>query len=79
MDSNGLQDKLQLQLSELEMLNAMFPNPGELELTDPGAVSDINDFLSGRCGLQELTKLSYTIRIIVQQVFYFSPLGRFWS
>ena len=68
MEDSKVRDNLQLQLSELEMLNSMFPNPGELELVDPGAVSDINDFLSGRCGLQDLTKLSYTIRLNVQEV-----------
>jgi len=54
---------LEMQLSELEMLNSMFPNDGELKLSDPGAISDIQDFLAGKCSSTDLTTLSFTIHL----------------
>lgn len=68
MDDEVFRSVLELQLSELEMLNSMFPNEGELELTDPGAISDIQDFLKGNCSRKDLTKLIYTIHLEIQGV-----------
>ena len=59
---------LELQLSELEMLNSMFPNDGELELADPGVISDIQDFLQGKLDRRELSKLQYSINLNTQGV-----------
>jgi hypothetical protein len=59
---------LELQLSELEMLNSMFPNDGELELADPGVISDIQDYLQGKLDISELSKLQYTVNLNVQGV-----------
>ena len=61
---------LELQLSELEMLNSMFPNDGELELADPGVISDIQDFLQGKLDRSELSKLQYTINLNTQGVLH---------
>ena len=56
-------ESLQLQLSELEMLISMFPNEGDLCVTDPGVVSEIQDFLSGKFELSDVQKLEYTIHL----------------
>ena len=36
---------LALHLEELEMLQAMFSNPGEFHLHDPALIADYHDFL----------------------------------
>ena len=59
---------LELQLSELEMLNSMFPNNGELELADPGVISDIQDYLQEKLDIFEVSKLQYTVNLNVQGV-----------
>ena len=56
-------ESLQLQLSELEMLISMFPNEGDLCVTDPGVVSEIQDFLSAKFELSDVQKLEYTIHL----------------
>lgn len=64
MDSNeNLIQNVELQLSELEMLNSMFSNPGELELIDNGVIPDLHDFLSGNLNRDSLPKLEYTINL----------------
>lgn len=64
MDSNdSLAQNVELQLSELEMLNSMFPNQGELELVDPGVITDLQDFLLGKLEREKLSKLEYTINL----------------
>lgn len=52
---------LELQLSELEMLSSMFPNEGEFQITDPGVVSDMQDFIAGNIDLSEVPKLEYLL------------------
>lgn len=64
MDSNdSLAQNVELQLSEFEMLNSMFPNEGEIVLTDPGVITDFQDFLSGKLERGKLSKLEYTINL----------------
>lgn len=46
MDNNRLVLNLQSQLSELEMLQSMFYNPGEIRIDDPLALKDITDFIN---------------------------------
>ncbi|XP_031570422.1 RWD domain-containing protein 2A-like [Actinia tenebrosa] len=41
-------DSLQLQLSEVEMLQSMFPNEEEFRLEDPGVLVDVQEFISRR-------------------------------
>ena len=69
MDSNShVENNIELQLSELEMLSSMFPNKDELELTDPGVISDLNDFLSGKVGRENISKLEYNINLNILEV-----------
>lgn len=69
MDSKSdVEKNIELQLSELEMLNSMFPNEGEVEMTDPGAISDLHDFLSGNLERNKLPKLEYVINLNVEGV-----------
>lgn len=69
MDSNSdVENNIELQLSELEMLSSMFPNKGELELIDPGVISDLHDFLSGKLGRDKISKLEYNINLHIMEV-----------
>lgn len=69
MDSNNHVEKcIELQLSEFEMLGSMFPNMGELELTDPGVISDLQDFLAGRLPRDKISKLEYNINLTIMEV-----------
>jgi hypothetical protein len=69
MDSNShVENNIELQLSELEMLGSMFPNKDELELTDPEVISDLNDFLSGKLGRENISKLEYNINLNILEV-----------
>jgi hypothetical protein len=69
MDSNSdVENNIELQLSELEMLGSMFPNKGELELIDPGVISDLHDFLSGKLGRDKVPKLEYNINLNIIEV-----------
>ena len=43
---------LELQLSEVEMLQSMYPD--ELSLDDPMALSDIQDFINGKIDYDSL-------------------------
>ncbi|XP_046458667.1 RWD domain-containing protein 2A-like [Daphnia pulex] len=68
MDSNSdVENNIELQLSELEMLGSMFPNKGELELIDPGVISDLHDFLSGKLGRDKVPKLEYNINLNIME------------
>jgi len=70
MEVFDIYESLQLQLSELEMLISMFPNEGELCLTDPAVVSEIQDFLSKTIAQNDVQKLEYTIHLNVQGVIF---------
>ena len=60
MDHQELSETCQLQLTELEMLAAMFPQPGELKVIDPAAVAEMTEFVEGT--FRELpARLDYTI------------------
>lgn len=68
MDSNNhVENCIELQLSEFEMLGSMFPNMGELELTDPGVISDLQDFLAGRLPRDKISKLEYNINLTIME------------
>ncbi|KAF5296234.1 hypothetical protein FQA39_LY12571 [Lamprigera yunnana] len=47
LDNARLMENLKIQLSELEMLQSMFCNPGELRIDDVTALNDIQDFTNG--------------------------------
>ncbi|KAG8221846.1 hypothetical protein J437_LFUL003222 [Ladona fulva] len=48
VDKSDLEEMLRLQLSELEMLQSMFPNPGEFCVDDYSIIADINEFVEGK-------------------------------
>ena len=69
MDSNNhVAQNVELQLSEIEMLNSMFSNAGELKITDPGVISDLQDFLSGKLERENLSKLEFSINLDIMEV-----------
>ncbi|XP_041368981.1 RWD domain-containing protein 2B-like [Gigantopelta aegis] len=59
-----LKDLLELQLSEVEMLASMFPNPGEFSLDSRSALADVQAFVEGKIQYQYLrTRIGFTVRI----------------
>ncbi|XP_043219175.1 RWD domain-containing protein 2B-like isoform X2 [Amphibalanus amphitrite] len=60
MDHQELAETCQLQLTELEMLAAMFPQPGELKVIDPAAVAEMTEFVEGSLH-DPPARLDYTI------------------
>lgn len=50
-DKSDYDETLRIQLNELEMLESMFPNPGEFSIYDYSVIADINDFLDGKTSL----------------------------
>jgi hypothetical protein len=79
MDSNSdVENNIELQLSELEMLGSMFPNKGELELIDPGVISDLHDFLSGKLGRDKVPKLEYNINLNIIEVRIFKTKKKYF-
>uniref|UniRef100_A0A1B6MR14 RWD domain-containing protein n=1 Tax=Graphocephala atropunctata TaxID=36148 RepID=A0A1B6MR14_9HEMI len=49
VDKSELEEMLRIQLEEVEMLKSMFSNPGEFEIYDHSVITDINDFVEGKC------------------------------
>ena len=57
-------ETLQLQLAEIEMLESMFPNTGELRLDDTMAAINIQAFLDGKMKYDYLhTRFGFTLKI----------------
>ena len=57
---------LTLQLAEIEMLQSMFPQPGELELDDPLVVGIMQTFVEERKPVDTLNdRISFTLNIDV--------------
>jgi len=55
---------LELQLSEIEMIRSMFPNPGEVILDDEAAVDEIRTFLDGKIDYDSLSlRLGFTLKV----------------
>lgn len=48
LEQAELVSMIELQLSEVDMLQSMFPGPRELILDDPSVISDLRDFVEGR-------------------------------
>ncbi|KAL4230146.1 RWD domain-containing protein 2B [Mactra antiquata] len=60
-------EMLQLQLSEVEMLQSMFPGDNELKLDDVTALEDIQRFVDGKFKYEYLhSRLGFTITIAVE-------------
>lgn len=63
-DGNSLQMSLDLQLSEVEMLNSMFPGGEEFQLDDPCAVVDVQSYVNSEIPYDELhCRIGFTINL----------------
>ena len=67
IDHQELAELCQLQLTELEMLAAMFPQAGELKVIDPAAVAEMTEFVEGSLH-EPPARLDYTIAFQTEQV-----------
>ncbi|XP_068082861.1 RWD domain-containing protein 2A isoform X2 [Anabrus simplex] len=67
VDNGNLDEMLRIQLSELEMLQSMFSNPGEFCVDDYSVIADINEFVDGRCNLYP-PRLDFTINLFIDKV-----------
>lgn len=63
MEQRNLSENLSLQLAEVEMLSSMYPRNDEFKLLGAHAVSEIRDFLDGKCNeVSASLDLNFTIR-----------------
>lgn len=61
----NISEMLELQLSEIDMISSMFPNPGELRLDDSSAVPSIKAFLDGKIKYEDLlVRIGFTLKIV---------------
>ncbi|KAF4523106.1 hypothetical protein B566_EDAN003120 [Ephemera danica] len=67
VDKSDVEEMLRIQLSELEMLQSMFSNPGEFCMDDYGALADIHEYIEGRCTVLP-PQLDFTIKLILEAV-----------
>lgn len=67
VDNGNLEEMLRLQLSEVEMLQSIFPNPGEFCVCDYSVIADINEFLDGKCSFYP-SRLDFTINLVIDEV-----------
>ncbi|XP_047121467.1 RWD domain-containing protein 2A isoform X1 [Schistocerca piceifrons] len=64
VDNGNLEEMLRIQLSEFEMLQSMFSNPGEFCVDDPSVIADINEFVDGRCSIIP-PRLDFSINLFI--------------
>jgi hypothetical protein len=64
--NGNLEEMLSLQLSEVEMLQSIFPNPGEFCVYDYSVIADINEFVDGKCSLYP-PRLDFTINLVIDK------------
>jgi len=67
VDNGNLEEMLRLQLSEVEMLQSIFPNPGEFCVCDYSVIADINEFVDGKCSVYP-PRLDFTINLVIDKV-----------
>lgn len=67
VDKSDVEEMLRLQISELEMLQSMFSNPGEFCMDDYGAIADVHEYLDGRCTILP-PQLDFTINLLLETV-----------
>ncbi|GFS19852.1 RWD domain-containing protein 2B [Elysia marginata] len=66
-NENGSLEGLDLQLSEVEMLQSMYANPGEFALDDPTALDQIRAVLAGDFSTESLqTRIGFTVKVSVE-------------
>ena len=64
VDEVDVSEMLSLQLTEIEMLASMFPNPGEFQLDDPSAVATIQAFVDGELQREDLhSRIGFTVKV----------------
>ncbi|XP_052078149.1 RWD domain-containing protein 2B-like [Mytilus californianus] len=60
----NIPDMLELQVSEIEMLQSMFPNSDELRLDDPAVIAEIRQYLDGKLAYEYLqNRIGFTLKI----------------
>ncbi|KAK7097059.1 RWD domain-containing protein 2B-like [Littorina saxatilis] len=60
-----LQEMLELQLAEVEMLQSMFPNPGEFTLDSKTVLEELQSYVDGRIRYEYLgTRIGFTVKIL---------------
>ncbi|PSN57282.1 hypothetical protein C0J52_02565 [Blattella germanica] len=67
VDHGNLEEMLRIQLSELEMLQSMFSNPGEFSVYDHSVIADINEFVDGKSFVCP-PRLDFTINLFIEKV-----------
>ncbi|KAJ9601056.1 hypothetical protein L9F63_000791 [Diploptera punctata] len=66
VDNGNLEEMLRIQLSELEMLQSMFSNPGEFSVYDHSVIADINEFVDGKSTVYP-PQLDFTISLFIDK------------
>lgn len=64
VDKSNVEEMLKIQLSEFEMVQSMFSNPGELTVDDHSVLADFNDYLEGRTTVTP-PHLDFTINLVL--------------
>lgn len=67
VDNGNLEEMLRIQLTELEMLQSMFSNPGEFCVDDYSVIADINEFVDGKCSVIP-PRLDFTVNLYLDVV-----------
>lgn len=64
VDRSELTDMLRMQLTEVEMLQSMFSNPGEFCIDDPSVIADMNDYVDEKFGVFP-AQLDFIINLVL--------------
>lgn len=67
VDNGNLEEMLRIQLSEVEMLQSMFSNPGEFCVYDYSVIADINEYVDGKCSVYP-PRLDFSINLFIDEV-----------
>ena len=85
-DEVSVTEMLELQLSEIEMLQSMFPDTREFKLDDQAAVINIKGFLSGQIKYDYLyDRIGFTVHLelenskVCESTVNFSGSNTFWT
>uniref|UniRef100_A0A1B6CTB9 RWD domain-containing protein n=1 Tax=Clastoptera arizonana TaxID=38151 RepID=A0A1B6CTB9_9HEMI len=64
VDKSEILEMLKIQVSEFDMLQSMFPNPGEFEVNDYSIIADINEYIEGKISKLP-SQLNFTIYLSI--------------
>ncbi|CAH1113548.1 unnamed protein product [Psylliodes chrysocephalus] len=67
LTQDQLQDHLQMQLTELESLQSVFYNPGEIKIEDICTLADIKDYVNNKTTVSP-PYLDFTINVVVDHL-----------